>query len=126
MNGTQLVAKIFGYTTFKEENFTVRVANSRGVIISQGCVGYGVMSFWSAYILSSKNNFIKKIIWCILGLLLIWIINVIRIGLFLVAINKGWGMPLGFDHHTWFNIVAYLAIFTMIFFYEKSTLKNES
>ncbi len=126
MNGAQLVVKLFGYNSLKEEHFILRIANGRGVIISQGCVGYGVMSFWCAFILSSQHNFTRKTIWCISGLLIIWMINVIRIGLFLIAINKGWKMPLGIDHHTWFNIFAYTAIFLMIFFYEKSITKNES
>jgi hypothetical protein len=51
--------------------------------------------------------------------LLLYTINQLRIGLFLVAINKGWKMPLGWDHHTWFNIVAYTAIALMIWAFEK-------
>ncbi len=126
MFGAKVIAGLYGYATIYEPDFLIRVINKRGVIISQGCVGYGVMSFWLAYVLSNQTKIRKKIIWSLLGLTIIWLINTIRIGLFLVAINKGWGMPLGIDHHTWFNIVAYVAIFTMIFFYEKSTLKNES
>ena len=126
MYGAQMVAKLLGYTTIKEHNYTLRIANGRGVIISQGCVGYGVMSFWLAYVLSNQAKIIKKITWSLLGLLIIWIINVMRIGLFLVSIDKGWEMPLGIDHHTWFNIFAYIGIFVLIYFFEKSIQKNES
>jgi len=41
------------------------------------------------------------------------------VSLLLVAINRKWAMPLGWDHHTWFNIVAYIAIFTMMYFFDK-------
>ena len=126
MFGTKIIAGCFGYSTVYEPNFLIRVINKRGVIISQGCVGYGVMSFWVAFIIAGKNIVSKKITWCISGLILIWVINVIRIGLFLVSINKGWKMPFGIDHHTWFNIFAYFGIFIMIYFYEKSLSKNES
>lgn len=126
MFGAQMVAKLLGYATIKEQNYTLRIVNGRGVIISQGCVGYGVMSFWLAFVFSNQAKNIKKITWALLGLLIIWLINTIRIGLFLVAINKGWKMPLGIDHHTWFNIFAYIGIFIMIYFFEKSIQKNES
>ncbi len=125
MHGAKIIAKLFGYTTIYEPNFLIRVVNKRGVIISQGCVGYGIMSFWSAFILSNKSEILKKIMWLVSGLILIWVINVVRIGLFLVSINKGWKMPLGIDHHTWFNIFAYTGVFTLIYFYEKSLQANE-
>ena len=124
--GAQIIAESFGYLTFREQNYTLRIANGRGVIISQGCVGYGVMSFWIAFVLANKTKIKKKIIWSLIGLTIIWLINSIRIGLFLVSINKGWKIPLGIDHHTWFNIFAYIGIFILIYFFEKSIQKNES
>ena len=126
MFGAKVIAGLFGYATNYEPNFLIRVINKRGVIISQGCVGYGVMSFWLAYIISNHAKILKKIRWSLLGIFIIWIINVIRIGLFLVAINKDWKMPLGINHHTWFNIFAYIGIFILIYFHEKSLSKNES
>jgi hypothetical protein len=42
----------------------------------------------------------------------------------LVAINRQWAMPLGIDHHTWFNIFAYGAIFGLMFFFEKGSGLN--
>jgi exosortase/archaeosortase family protein len=78
--------------------------------------------------LAYQQSWKRKLIWIILGLLLLYTINQLRIGLFLVAINKGWKMPLGWDHHTWFNIVAYGAILIMLFFLGKAgnnfTAKN--
>lgn len=120
MKGASVIANIFGYKTIYEPNFLVRVVNARGVIIAYDCVGYGVMSFWAAFVLSSESKVKKKFIWLITGLVILWLINVIRIGLFLVAINKSWKMPLGIDHHTWFNITAYTGIFLMIYFFDKS------
>jgi hypothetical protein len=34
--------------------------------------------------------------------------------------DKGWPMPLGIDHHTWFNIFAYGLIFLMIWMYDRA------
>jgi exosortase/archaeosortase family protein len=82
------------------------------------CVGYGVMSFWTAFTLASDRSWKMRLAWLAGGLVLLWLINVIRIGLFLVAINKGWPMPFGLDHHTLFNIFAYGAIALMIWRFE--------
>jgi len=85
------------------------------------CVGYGVYSFWIAYVAANAGTVLKKMGWIISGLLILWFINVIRITLFLVAINKGWPMPLGIDHHTWFTIAAYGMIFILIWLYDKTS-----
>ena len=86
-----------------------------------GCVGYGVYSFWIAFVAANSGTLGKKIGWIILGVFILWFINVIRITLFLVAINKGWPMPLGINHHTWFNIVAYAMIFILIWLYDRTS-----
>ena len=53
------------------------------------------------------------------GLLGIWLLNITRVSLLLVATNKGWPMPLDIDHHTWFNIFAYLFIFTFMYLFNR-------
>jgi exosortase/archaeosortase family protein len=85
------------------------------------CVGYGVYSFWIAFVAANTGTVLKKMGWIISGLLILWFINVIRITLFLVAINKGWPMPLGINHHTWFTIAAYGMIFILIWLYDRSS-----
>ena len=119
LQGASLIAQLFGYKTQYEDPFLIRVVNGRGVFVAFSCVGYGVMSFWSAYVLANRWIFPFTLIWLIVGNLVIVTINIFRIGLFLVAINKNVNFPFGIDHHTWFNIVAYVAIFALIFFYEK-------
>ena len=106
-----------------EPGFLIRINGGRGVIIAMDCVGYGVYSFWIAFVAANRGKFWKKAIWILLGVVVLWFINVIRITLFLVAINKGWPMPLGIDHHTWFNIVAYLMIFILVLLYDRSQNK---
>ena len=124
IKGAKLIATIFGYDTVEEPAYLIRVTNGRGVIISYGCAGIGIISFWAAFVLANKINFKKKIIWLFTGLVIIWIINVTRIGLFLVALNKKWPMPFGIDHHTLFNIAAYGAILIMMYFLDKKTRRH--
>jgi len=125
MKGASVVASLFGYSTIEEPGFILRVKSGLEIFIARDCVGFGVMSFWAAFILATKmESSRRKIIWLFSGLLLLWVINVLRIGLFLVARNRGWDMPLSLDHHTWFTIFAYGAIFGMIYIFEKVESKN--
>lgn len=123
---TKAILSIFGIATNMEPDYAIRIVNGRGVWIAMDCVGYGVYSFWIAYIVAGTITIKKKMGWILGGLLLLFIINDIRITLFLVAINKGWPMPLGINHHTWFTIFAYGAIFTMMYFFEKNVRKSSS
>jgi exosortase/archaeosortase family protein len=125
IKATALILDMFGIQTKAAPGFVLRIVHGRGVIIAMSCVGYGVYSFWIAYVAANTGRLVKKAGWIIAGVLLLWLINVIRITLFLVAVNKGWPMPLGIDHHTWFNIFAYLAIFLMMYSFEKRLNKAQ-
>lgn len=117
------ILKIFGISTIAEPGFRLSIPQGRGVIIAMSCVGYGVYSFWVAFVVANRGSFKKKCIWITAGLLALWGINVLRVTLFLLAINRDWPMPLGWDHHTWFNIFAYLLIFVLIYFYDRGNKK---
>ncbi|MDB5200750.1 MAG: hypothetical protein JWQ27_159 [Ferruginibacter sp.] len=117
--GTGKLLSLFGIATFKLDDYVLRKVNGRGIRMVYECIGYGVMSFWIAFVGASEGPFKKRFIWIIGGLLAIWTINVIRLSLVLTAVNNNWSFPLGLDHHTWFNIVAYLFIFGMIFLFNK-------
>lgn len=121
---TKFFVSIFNIQAVRTSDYVLRVPTANGIRIVYSCLGFGVMSFWIAYIVATAAKIKKKIIWLIVGLFLIWFINVSRISMVLISGNRGWKFPLGLDHHTWFNIVAYLAIFTMMFFFEKSIKKT--
>ena len=120
MKATELILWIFHIPTEIQPGYLIRFTGERGVIIARDCVGFGVYSFWIAFVSANRGEFWKKFKWILFGVLGLWFINVIRITLFLTSINQGWPMPFGLDHHTWFNIFAYLLIFFMIWWYDKS------
>jgi len=124
--GSKHLLSIFNIETLIGNHYVLRVVGGRGVIVSYGCAGFGVMSFWAAFILAGISRVPSKLFWIFFGFLIIWIINVIRISLFLLSVDRGWPMPLGIDHHTWFNIGAYGAIFILIYFHERSTSSLEA
>lgn len=123
-----LAAKAFlsflGVQTIRVDDYVLRAVAGRGIRIVYACLGFGIMSFWTAYIIANIMPIQKKIIRLCGGLLFLWVLNVIRISLVLLAANKSWHFPFGWDHHTWFNIVAYLTIFAMIYFFEKRFKKD--
>jgi exosortase/archaeosortase family protein len=121
---TKTFVSILGIETIRVDDYVLKAVGGRGVRIVYSCLGFGVMSFWFAYIVANIASLKKKIVWVFGGLLFLWILNVLRISLVLIAGNKGWTFPFGWDHHTWFNIVAYLVIFAMIYFFEKSLKKD--
>lgn len=117
--GTKTLLSLFDIQTVEFKNHVIRFVNGKGVRIAYDCVGYGVYSFWIAFVIANKSSVTRKLIWIIIGLFMLWSVNVIRISLFLVSENKNWTMPLGIDHHDWFTIVAYAVIFLMIFAFDK-------
>lgn len=117
------LAALLGYETYQLPDYIIRIKQGAGVKIAMSCVGYGVYSFWAAYVMVNDGSFKRKAIWAVGGLLLLWLINVIRITAVLIAVQNGNAMPLGIDHHTWFNIIAYGFIFLMIWKYERRMKK---
>ena len=125
LHGTKILLSILGVKTYFVNEFNIKMVNGRGIVIVYECVGYGIMRFWIAFIAASEGKLKKKLIWGFVGLLLFWLLNVMRLSLLLIATNRGWPIPLGWDHHTWFNIVAYLVIFILMYYFQKSSALAE-
>ncbi len=121
---TKFILSFFNIPTYRLGDYTLRGSNGRGIKMIYACIGYGVMSFWIAYTLATRAVLKKKIIWLFAGLLLLWVINVCRLALVLVSTQHNWSFPFGWDHHTWFNIIAYTFIFLMMYFFEKNIKAN--
>ncbi len=111
---------LFGVETLLKDEYILKIKNGREIRVVYSCLAYGVMSFWIAFVVANSGSWVRKFKWVLGGVFLIWCINVIRLSLLLVAINNRWPMPLGINHHTWFNIVAYGCIFILIYFFDKS------
>lgn len=121
--GTKIFLSFTGTETYRVNEYVLRAIGGRGIRIVYSCLGFGVMSFWIAYMAATPGRVKIKLLWLAGGLVLMWFINVLRLSFVLEGANKGWKFPLGWDHHTWFNIVSYLFIFGMIFFYHRYTDK---
>ena len=123
--GSGFLLKLLGYDTYTLDNFIIRLTGGKGVRIAHDCAGHGIISFWAAYVISIDLQIKPKLFWLIAGLFMLWFINILRITLLILALNFNWPMPLGVDHHTWFNIISYLFIFAMILLLERKMNKTE-
>lgn len=112
---------LLGYDAYQSTDIHLSLVGGGSVQLVYTCLGYGVTSFWIAFIFANNGNWKKKMAWMLGGIATLYIINVIRISLTLLSNSKKWHFPFGWDNHTWFNIVAYVAIFIMIWVYDKKS-----
>lgn len=121
--GAKALLSLWGYPSYFRDSYTLGLTSGEAVRMVYSCIGYGVMSFWAAFVFANRGPFVKKAVWIAGGLIGLWAINVGRMALLLLASKNRWSIPFGWDHHTWFNIAAYVLIFGMIYLYDRS-LKN--
>ena len=124
MRGSTLSMQLLGYTVEQHGISNLRFHGGRGVHIGYDCIGYGILSFWYAFILANRSVLMRKVKWLVVGTIVILAINVIRINMLLIAVNGIWPALLNLDSHFWFNVVAYLATFIMIYLYDLSCKKD--
>lgn len=117
---------LFGYTAEVINSFSLQLQNGRSVHLVYSCLGYGIISFWLAFVFANRGSFKKKAVWMLTGCMAICCLNILRISLLLLSLNKNWHFPLGLDHHTWFNIASYGFIFAGIYLYDRSAAKHLS
>ena len=120
LNGTRLMVAVFGFDAYVKDAWHVTIVNGRGVRLVFACLGYGLLSFWAAFIFANSGTLLKKAAWILAGCGIIWLINVGRISLVLVAANQRWQLPLTLEQHTLYNIIVYLFIFIMMWLFKKT------
>ena len=60
LEGSKWQLSLFDIDTYRTVDFRLRFPQGRGVIMAYDCVGYGVMSFWIAFIFASTVPLLKK------------------------------------------------------------------
>lgn len=117
------VVGMWGYTADVQYDFYLKIVNGSRVRMVYSCLGIGVFSFWMAFVIANAGYWTYKLKWIVGGVLMIWMVNIARICLLLIATNDKWKLFSIVDHHTLFNITAYGAVFLMIYFYDKTQKK---
>ena len=110
LQSAKVVLSAFGFQTYLPDANTIALTGGKGVRLVYSCLGYGVLSFWIAFVFANRSGWKKKVAWIAGGCIALCAVNIARISIVLVAHNQSWPIPFGWDHHTWFNIVAYFLI----------------
>lgn len=117
--GTHLLTGLFGFDTYLPDGYHIRMVNGHGVRLVYACLGYGLLSFWIAFVFAGKERVVSKLKWIAAGCAVIWFINVARISLILAATNSNWHPNMPIDEHTLYNAVVYATIVLMAWLFKR-------
>ena len=85
------------------------VAGHSGFRLVYSCLGYGVLSCFTAFALTFPNSIKRRYLFIALGIIGIIALNTCRLILIAIYYKNGFSI-FGLDHHDIFNILIYIAI----------------
>lgn len=109
---TASILNNIGYEV-KTTSHTLSVAGHAGFKLVYSCLGFGIMSFYAAFVLAYPKPNQTKIITLIIGLLSIQLLNQCRFLWISIYWNPTFNSHL-LDHHVAFNIFIYTIVFGII------------
>lgn len=119
------ILRIFGYEVFTSGT-TLHALNAGGVNVVYSCLGFGVMSFFVAFVIAWPQKSIQsKLLFIPVGLILIQILNIARF----ILITLFWrSNPYKsiIDHHTLFNLILYVVLLATIYYWINRDTKTQS
>ncbi len=113
-----IILKLLSYPAIIEQNWGLAIGNKH-VFMAHECTGYGVMAFWIAFVfaITANKKWLHQLKWIAIGIAAICLVNSLRIISLLLTMHYHWPALLPFDHHTNFNIIAYIVLAVMMKFY---------
>lgn len=117
METANIFSNALGTESYISGSQMMKIGTDIEVEIWLPCLGIGIMSFWTAFIITNSGDWKKKLRWWIGGIFGIYLVNCVRITLFLIALDRNWAQNTALDHHDLFNIAAYILIGLMMYSY---------
>ncbi|MDB4926985.1 exosortase Y [Mucilaginibacter sp.] len=111
------VLHCFGFSVVVN-NHELLVAGRGIIVLVYTCLGLGVLSFFTAFVIAYPKPRKAKIIFLLTGIITIEFLNVIRFVLLALFWNKQDNRII--DHHTIFNILIYIIISISLYFWVKN------
>jgi len=105
-----------GYTAITSDTELLVSGHGR-IQLVYSCLGLGVMSFFTAFVIAYPKKLKIKLIFLISGLIFIQVLNIVRFVLLALFWRDTRGIIL--DHHTIFNIIIYIIIAISLYFWVK-------
>lgn len=122
---SKYVLEALHYNVYQPDFHTLRIGYSSGINVNPSCLGWGVMSFWVAFVYANNGTGKHKLKWMMLGIVSICILNITRIVLIAVSGHLHWKTITSLDHHQTFNVFSYGCIFILMYLYTRSQKKYE-
>jgi exosortase/archaeosortase family protein len=126
LHGAGLITELFGFDTYVPDGNTVGIVHSARVHMVYACLGYGVLSFWIAFVVANKVSVKAKLLWGFLGVAVIMLSNMVRISILLIANHKRWPSLFKVDHHTVYSICNYIIVIALIYLFAKKVRKESN
>lgn len=119
------IIKLFGFYAIYNE-MDVMVVNGPYLRVNYSCLGLGVMSFLMAFIIAFPAKLKSKVKLLIGGMILIYVLNVLRIAGLGVLLRVFKSQRNNFTyHHEIFNVIVYVIIFILLYVWiKKNTNPN--
>lgn len=102
-----MILKWLGYAAI-DNNYELLVAGKGTLALVYSCLGLGLMSFFSAFVIAYPSPLRLKLVFLFSGILVIQFLNVMRFVLLAIFWSKKASRII--DHHTIFNIILYIII----------------
>ncbi|MES2455198.1 MAG: glycosyltransferase [Bacteroidota bacterium] len=120
ISSTTSILEQLGYQTQTKSN-GLSVKGHSGFRLIYSCLGYGVMSAFSAFVMVYPAKWHSKITFLTLGLLMIQILNICRLTMIALYYTSG---KYSFDHHLLFNCLLYGCVALTIYFFVNTTSRQ--
>lgn len=117
LNTTAKILNWMGYATITNDT-DLLVAGHGTITLIYSCLGLGVISFFSAFVLAYPKRIKPKLIFLITGIIAIELLNIIRFFVLAIFWNKREDEQI-IDHHVVFNIIIYILIAVSLYFWVK-------
>ncbi|KQC02440.1 exosortase Y [Pedobacter sp. Hv1] len=117
------IIKLFGFYAVYNQ-MDIMVVNGPWLRINYACLGLGVMSFLAAFVIAFPAKIKAKLKLFVIGILMIYLLNVARIAALGVLLGFFKSQRSNFTyHHEIFNIIVYICVFVLLYYWIKKNTK---
>ena len=113
---SQKILGAMGYVSERSGNRLLKIQGTPGLFIGDSCNGISLFSLYSIFIIAFPGKILSKIIFVLLGILVIHVLNVVRV-ITLAVIETYSYEWTEFNHTYTFTILIYAFIFFMWLFW---------
>jgi exosortase/archaeosortase family protein len=116
LQSSAMVLGWFGFASVHNST-ELLVAGKGTIVLVYSCLGLGLISFFSAFVIAYPKRLKQKMIFLIAGIIGIELLNIIRFVVLALFWNKKANRII--DHHTIFNIILYIIIMISLYCWVK-------